>query len=372
VLGPVASLNTVWFSLIGVLWTGYFLLEGFDFGVGILSPVVARDEMDRRITLNAIGPFWDANEVWVLVAGGATFAAFPQWYATMFSGFYLALFLILVALIVRGVAFEFRSKRSSPRWRRTWGAAHALGSALPALLWGVAFVDLVRGLRIGPQGHYLGGFGGLLAPVAILGGIAGLLLFCLHGAVFLAMKTTEDLRRRALRTAGLLVAPTVAVLAGVGAWVGLDVSGSVRPGALPGEVPAALAALGVLATALVGVSLRVRREGLGFAASALAIAALSGALFSLLFPRVMVSTIPGESLTIWNAASAHETLLVMTVVAAIFTPVVLAYQAWTYWVLRERLRRPPLSAPPPAQGAGPSLGPPAPVSGAVPEGPTSP
>jgi cytochrome d ubiquinol oxidase subunit II len=350
--GPVASLNTVWFALIGVLWAGYFVLEGFDFGVGILSPLLSRDDVDRRITLNSIGPFWDANEVWVIVAGGATFAAFPQWYATMFSGFYLALFLILVGLIVRGVAFEFRAKRASASWRRTWGAAHALGSLVPALLWGVAFVDLVRGLRIGAEGHYLGGFGGLLQPVAIVGGLAGLVLFCLHGAVFLALKTTGALQQRAKRAARWLVAPSALLLAGVGSWVGVAVAGTPRPGSLPGVVPAVLLALSVLGVALVGASLVAGREGLGFGVSALAILAATGAVFTLLFPRVMVSTLPGRSLTIWNAASAHETLLVMTVVAAIFTPFVLAYQAWSYWVFRQRLQRPPLAAPPAPRGAG--------------------
>ena len=340
--GPVASLNTAWFALIGVLWAGYFVLEGFDFGVGILSPFLAADDVDRRITLNTIGPFWDGNEVWLIVAGGATFAAFPTWYATMFSGFYLALFLILVALILRGVAFEFRAKRDQPSWRRTWGAAHAVGSLVPALLWGVAFTDLVRGLDITGGPHYVGGFAGLVHPIALVGGLASLLLFSLHGAVFLSLKTTGELRRRSRRAAAALAVPALVSVAGVSAWVGWSIAGSVRPGALPGVVPAVLAAVALLSLGAGGLLIVRGREGLAFAATAGAVVALSAAVFAALFPRVMVSSVAaGDSLTVWNAASAHETLLVMTVVAAIFTPFVLAYQAWTYWVFRQRLTRPP-------------------------------
>jgi cytochrome d ubiquinol oxidase subunit II len=356
VTGPVASLNTAWFALIGLLWTGYFLLEGFDFGVGILSPLLASDDTDRRISLNAIGPFWDGNEVWLIVAGGATFAAFPTWYATMFSGFYLALFLILAALILRGVAFEFRGKRGSPAWRAGWGAAHFAGSLVPSFLWGVAFTDLVRGLDITAGSSYAGGFTGLIHPVALVGGVASLLLFSLHGAVFLSLKTTGGLRLRARRAAVLLAAPALLAVAGAVAWTGLSIAGTVRPGALDGTVPAALAAVAVAATAAVGAFAARAREGLAFTAASAAIVALSAAAFSALFPRVMVSAIgPADSLTIWNAASAHETLLVMTVVAAIFTPFVLAYQAWSYWVFRQRLIRPP-AAPGPASALPPDPG----------------
>ncbi len=343
--GPVASLNTSWFALIGLLWTGYFVLEGFDFGVGILSPLLAADDVDRRMSLNAIGPFWDGNEVWLIVAGGATFAAFPTWYATMFSGFYLALFLILVALILRGVAFEFRSKHDDSRWRRAWGAAHCVGSLVPALLWGVAFTDLVRGLEIARGPHYVGGFAGLVHPIALVGGLASLSLFGLHGAVFLSLKTTGELRRRARRAAVLLVAPTLLAVGGVGAWVGLSIAGTDRPGGLPGAVPAVLVCAALVSIAGAGLLVARVHEALAFAATAVAIVAMSAATFGALFPRVMVSDVRvADSLTIWNAASAHETLLVMTVVAAIFTPFVLAYQAWSYWVFRQRLVRPPVTS----------------------------
>jgi cytochrome d ubiquinol oxidase subunit II len=356
-LGPVASLNTAWFALIGVLWAGYFVLEGFDFGVGILLPFVSRDELDRRLCINAIGPVWDGNEVWLLVAGGATFAAFPTWYATMFSGFYLALFLVLAALIVRGVSFEFRGKERAARWRATWDRTLFWGSLLPALLWGVAFTDLVHGLDIGHGPRYEGGFLGLVHPVALLGGVASLALFSLYGAVFLAAKTTGDLAARARRAVRLLVGPSVVLLAGLVAALSATSAPDGGSGRLPGAVPLSLgAAACVLLLATWRASGR-GRDGWSFAAAATSVLLLTASAFSALFPRVMVSTVPGASLTVWNAASAHETLVVMTVVAAIFTPFVLAYQGWTYWVFRERLRRPPAvpgGAPP--GGAGPAGG----------------
>ena len=195
--GPIASLNTVWFAVLGFLWTGYFVLEGFDFGVGVLSLVLGRDDIDRRMARTAIGPWWDGNEVWLIVAAGATFAAFPVWYASMFSGFYLALFVVLVALIVRGVSFEFRGKRDGARWRAGWDWALAVGSLIPAFAWGVAFTDLVHGLPLSRSGLYLGSFWGLLAPVAVVGGLASLAMFLTHGAVFLNLKTTGPLAVRA-------------------------------------------------------------------------------------------------------------------------------------------------------------------------------
>ena len=197
--GPVASLNTAWFALIGLLWTGYLVLDGFDFGVGVLSLAIGRDDLDRRLARDAIGPVWDGNEVWLIVAAGATFAAFPVWYASLFSGFYLALFVVLVALIVRGVSFEFRGQRDSARWRGGWDVALAIGSLVPAFAWGVAFTDQVRGLPLSPSGLYLGGLPGLLAPVAVVGGLASLAMFTAHGAAFLSLKTAGPLAARAAR-----------------------------------------------------------------------------------------------------------------------------------------------------------------------------
>jgi len=191
------NLNTLWFTLIAVLWVGYFFLEGFDFGVGILLPFVSKDDADRRVVINSIGPVWDGNEVWLLVAGGATFAAFPEWYATLFSGFYLPLFLILVALIIRGVAFEYRGKDARPGWRNRWDWVIFIGSFVPALLWGVAFANIVRGVPIDAAHEYAGGFWNLLNPYALIGGLASLSLFTLHGALFLSLKTQGDVEDRA-------------------------------------------------------------------------------------------------------------------------------------------------------------------------------
>ena len=340
-MATFSDLNTAWFALVGLLWAGYFFLEGFDFGVAAVTPFVIRDELDRRLCLNAVGPTWDGNEVWLIVAGGATFAAFPLWYAKLFSGFYLALFLVLVALIARGVSFEFRDKRPERRWKATWDWANFLGSLVPAFVWGVAFTDLVRGLPLGPGGTYRGGLPGLLHPVALLGGVATLGLFCLHGSVFLALKTTGGLRTRARRLAASLAAPVALLLLGL--VLALEASG--RPavtGTLPGAVPAGLALAGVVAVATTGVLAWRGREGWAFVANGLAIVLVTGAAFGRLFPSVLPSSgVAGHGLTIEAAAAGHLTLVVMSVVALVFTPLVLAYQAWTYWVFRARLTRPP-------------------------------
>jgi cytochrome d ubiquinol oxidase subunit II len=350
--GPVASLNTTWFALIGVLWTGYFVLEGFDFGVGMLNVLIGRDDVDRRLARNAIGPVWDGNEVWLIVAGGATFAAFPVWYASMFSGFYLALFLVLVALIVRGVSFEFRNRRESRRWQHGWDWAMAIGSLVPSFIWGVAFTDLVHGLRLSPAGLYVGGFSGLLSPVAIVGGLASLAMFLAHGATFLSLKTAGPLADRA-RLVAMWVSPLAGALV-VGTAISLAVTGSHGAGYLGGAVPIVLAAVCGLAFGASGILVRFGRDGLAFALSAFGIVSVSCAIFTGLFPRVMVSSGPGPSLTIWNAASANRTLIVMTIVAAIFVPLVLAYQGWSYWVFRQRLIRP---AGPPAASVPPPRAP---------------
>jgi len=324
-------LHDFWFLLIAVLWSGYFLLEGFDFGVGILLPFVSHDDVDRRITINTIGPVWDGNEVWLLTAGGATFAAFPEWYASLFSGFYLALLLILVALIVRGVAFEFRSKRPDARWRSAWDKAIFWGSALPALLWGVAFANIVRGVPLNAAHDYTGNFFTLLNPYALLGGVTTLSLFTLHGAVFLALKTTGDLRSSANR-AVKRVAP-VAVVAAAGFLLWTEISYGKAASAVVATI-AALALLGAVAFSLRG------REGWAFTLNAAAIVAAVAALFIALYPNVLPSTsVAAGTLTVTNASSTGYTLAVMSWVAVIFTPVVLAYQAWTYWVFRKRLGR---------------------------------
>jgi cytochrome d ubiquinol oxidase subunit II len=316
------ELTTVWFVLIAVLWTGYFVLEGFDFGVGILLPFLSRDENDRRTVVRTIGPVWDGNEVWLLVAGGATFAAFPEWYATLFSGFYLPLFLILLALIVRGVALEYRGKSDVTRG---WDRAFFWGSLGPALLWGVAFANIVHGVPLDAGHEYTGNLFTLLTPFALLGGLATLLLFTQHGAVFLALRTTGELRGRAIRAARVL-APAAMVV--VMAFLALA-----RAGALS-WIAVGLAFAGLLGTLLATLA---GRDGWAFTSSAVAIVAFTAALFTSLWPNVMPAIDPAHSLTVTNAASSPYTLTVMTWVAGIFTPVVLAYQAWTYWVFRRRL-----------------------------------
>jgi cytochrome d ubiquinol oxidase subunit II len=339
-MAPFADLNTTWFALIGLLWAGYLFLEGFDFGVSIVGPFISHDETDRRICLNSIGPVWDGNEVWLLTAGGATFAAFPLWYARLFNGFYLALFLILLALIVRGVSFEFRARYDSPTWRRGWEWANFGGSLVPAIVWGAAFTDLVHGVPLSPDGRYYGGLLGLLHPIALAGGLASLALFALHGAVFLSLKTSGDLAGRARRAAVTAGAAATVLMAGTVIWVAAagrpDVKGSVS-GLLP-------LVLGVVAIAAVGAATALvagGHEGRSFLATGVAILAIMGAVFSRMFPAVFpASNRAVNGLTIASAASQHNTLFVMTVVAAIFTPFVLAYQGWTYWVFRQRLVRP--------------------------------
>jgi cytochrome d ubiquinol oxidase subunit II len=323
------QLHDVWFLLIAVLWTGYFFLEGFDFGVGILTRLLARDRAERRVLINTIGPVWDGNEVWLLTAGGATFAAFPDWYATLFSGFYLPLLMILVCLIVRGVAFEYRHKRTGERWQRGWEQAIFWTSLVPAFLWGVAFANIVHGVDIDREKNYVGSFWDLLNPYAILGGLVTLVLFTFHGAVFTALKTVGDIRLRARATAlqlGLLTAVLALVFL---LWTQAHQGDG---WSLVAMVVAVLALVGAL------VALRAGREGWAFACSGLTVAAAVAMLFLALFPDVMPSTLdPAYSLTVANAASSPYTLKLMTVVAAVFTPLVLLYQGWTYWVFRKRI-----------------------------------
>ncbi len=326
-------LSDLWFIAIATLWTGYFVLEGFDFGVGILLPVLGHDDRERRVLINTIGPVWDGNEVWLLTAGGATFAAFPEWYAAMFSAFYLPLLLILLALIVRGVAFEYRGKGETARWRRNWDAALFAGSLLPAILWGVAFGNIVRGIKLDAAHHYVGGFFDLLNPYALLGGLTTLTLFVMHGAVFLALKTAGDIRARARALAGRTGIAAIAAEGGFLAWT--EVS---HTGAKTAAASVALAATAAAALVAGTLASRVGREGAAFCSTAVAIAAATAALFTALYPRVLPSTVRAAySLTTANAASTAKTLAVMTVVAVIFLPFVLLYQAWTYWVFRKRI-----------------------------------
>ncbi|NGN68540.1 cytochrome d ubiquinol oxidase subunit II [Streptomyces sp. A7024] len=323
------ELHNIWFVLIAVLWIGYFFLEGFDFGVGVLTKLLARDRAERRVLINTIGPVWDGNEVWLLTAGGATFAAFPDWYATLFSGFYLPLLLILVCLILRGVAFEYRSKRSEDAWQTRWEHIIFWTSLLPAFLWGVAFANIVRGVKIGADKEYAGNFFDLLNPFALLGGLVTLTLFTFHGAVFSALKTVGDIRERARKlatTLGLITAVLALVFL---IWTQVDKGDGKSLVAMIIAVVALLAALGANMAG---------REGWSFTFSGVTIAAAVAMLFLALFPDVMPSSLnPEWSLTVDNASSTPYTLKIMTWCAGIATPIVLLYQGWTYWVFRKRI-----------------------------------
>ena len=324
-------LQALWFILIAVLWLGYFVLEGFDFGVGMLIRKLGHDNADRRAIIHSIGPVWDGNEVWLITAGGATFAAFPNWYATLFSGFYLALFLILVALIVRGVSFEFWGKSDDPRWRTGWEWAMVVSSFLAALLWGVAWANIVKGVPIDSSQEFTGDLFTLLNPYALLGGVTTVLLFLSHGAIYLNMRTGGDLPERARAVARW--ASPAAALAGIAfvAWTALDVAGQ-------DAVVIALAALTAGFLVIAATAELKRRPGWAFAYSAGAIASLFVMLFVDLFPQVMPSsTSAAFDLTIANTSSSPYTLTVMTVVAVVLVPVVVGYQAWTYWVFRKRV-----------------------------------
>lgn len=332
------TLQIIWIVLIAVLWMGYFVLEGFDFGVGMLIPILGRNEAEKRTLYTTLGPLWDGNEVWLLVAGGATFAAFPEWYATLFSGFYLPLFLILVALILRGVAMEYRSKYGDPTWRKRWDLAMVVGSFLPALLWGVAFANLVRGVNleaytadvIGAGGYlYTGTFWDLLNPYGLLGGLTTLFLFLTHGAIFVSLKTDGEMRFRAsaLATKLGLVATVLAVAFLL--WGQFAFSHNTWS-----LIPVGLAAVSWLAAIYMNFK---GREGWAFSFSAVTQAMAVASVISFLYPYVMPGLNGVEGLTIMNASSTEGTLKIMTIVAVAITPLVLAYQGWTYWVFRKRL-----------------------------------
>ncbi len=327
-------LQTLWFILIAVLWIGFFFLEGFDFGVGMLLPFLGRKDEERRAIINTIGMVWDGNEVWLLTAGGATFAAFPQWYATMFSGFYLALFLLLIGLIIRGIAFEYRSKDPNPKWRRTFDWMIAVGSFLPSLLLGTAFANLARGLPINQDMMYTGSLFTLLNPYGLIGGLTMVSVFLLHGANFLTLKLDGDLRERARSFAKKIyvAAAVMVVVLAATTYVFTDIASKI--GVNPGITP--IASVVVLLVAIYFINRKM--EGWAFISTGVHIILTQIAFFTLMFPRVMISsTNPAWSLTIYNASSSQYTLSVMSIVALIFIPIVLAYQGWTYYMFRKRI-----------------------------------
>ena len=327
------SLQTLWFVLIAILWIGFFFLEGFDFGVGMLLPFLGKKDEERRAIINSIGSVWDGNEVWLLTAGGATFAAFPHWYATMFSGFYLALFLLLVGLIMRGISFEYRSKDANPKWRNRFDWMISIGSFLAALLLGAAFANLARGVPINQDMMFTGNLFTLLNPYGLLGGVTTVAIFLLHGANFLGLKLEGKLRERVNVFANKLwIAATGLYIAlGIFTYIaGFWNRGYINPGIIP------ITAVAVLLAA--GYFIRQKHEGWAFIMVALNIVLTQITFFSMTFPNVMTSTTnPAFSLTIYNASSSQYTLTVMSIVALIFVPIVLAYQGWTYYMFRKRI-----------------------------------
>ncbi len=328
------DLRTLWFILITVLFTGFFFLEGFDYGVGMLLPFLGKRDEERRAIINTIGPFWDGNEVWMITAGGALFASFPQWYATLFSGFYIPLVLMLLALIFRGVGFEFRSKEEGEGWRSTWDWLIWIGSLLPALLWGVAIANIVRGVPIDANMHYTGGFFNLLNPYALVGGITFVVLFLMHGATYLALKLTNGLEKQAARIANRMWVATLVV-----AVIFLVYSyPEVLSKAQYLGISLVFLAIAVVALLVDGYFLKQGEMLKAFWAGGVTILGVTAGFFAALYPNVMPSsTDPAYSLTIYNASASLATLKVMTVVALVLVPIVLVYQAWTYYTFRQRI-----------------------------------
>ena len=329
------TLQIFWFCLIAVLWSGYFLLEGFDFGVGMLLPFVPRNESERGAMFESIGPVWDGNEVWLVLAGAATFAAFPAWYATMFSGFYLALLVLLFLLIIRVVSFEWRNKSESPRWRAAWLWANAIGSTGIALVWGIALANLIHGVPIDSNGDYDGNLVDLFTGYTVFAGIAFVLLFAFHGACYLTLRTTGALYDRVRSAARRLAVPATAVGAAFLIWTVVVAVDRNDKDVFPVVVPAAA---GIAMLALAAFLVYAGRSGLAFTMTALGTVAAVATLFTGLYPRVMVSSTDfSNSLDVPGAASQHYTLAVMTVVALIVLPIILVYQSWSYYVFRARV-----------------------------------
>ncbi|WP_025155867.1 cytochrome d ubiquinol oxidase subunit II [Leifsonia aquatica] len=325
------DLAILWFGIVAFFFVGYFVLDGFDFGVGMALPFLGKDDVDRRVMINTIGPVWDLNETWVIVGGAALFAAFPEWYATLFSGFYLALLLILIALILRGVSFEYRHQRDSTRWKKWFDGMIVFGSAAPAFLWGCAFANIVQGVALDAGHNYTGTLFDLLNGYGLLGGLTTLLLFFTHGVVFISLKTDGAIRERARKLAVKSGAAAIVVAASFLLWTGI------AHFSVTFLVLAALAAVALIASWVANLR---GAEGWSFALMAATIAFAVISLFAALFPNVMPSSPnPENSLTIANASSTTATLTVMTWVAAIFLPLILLYQGFTYWVFRKRVTR---------------------------------
>jgi len=353
----MVHLNNIWFVIVAIFWVGFFILEGFDFGVGMLHSFVGKTDVECRIAVNSIGPTWDGNEVWLIVAGAAIFAAFPSWYATMFSTFYLALLVVLLALIVRGVSFEFHRKIDNPRWRSAWRWSLTLGSLFIPLLLGTALGDLLHGLPINSSHNYTGNFFDLLVPYGLYTGVTLTVLCLFLGAAYLTLKTEGELHDRVARLSGRLGWVAAVITFGWLTWSHVGLS----TGFVPNPIDA-LALIAVVGAAWLAES---GSQGWAFAAAATAIGSVVGSIFFELFPRVMVSsTNSAYNLTVANSASPSYTLKVMTVVAVIFFPVVLLYQSWSLYIFRKRISGPASTTE--ATPAGPDGAPTAPIRPPVP------
>ena len=328
------DLQTLWFIIITFLFIGFFVLEGFDFGVGILLPFISRDDRQRRTIINTIGPFWDGNEVWLITATSGMLAAFPDWYATLFSALYLPVMMMLVALIFRGIAFEFRSKRDNPAWRSFWDWSIFGGSVVPALLWGIALANFIRGVPVDGSMHYTGGLLNLLNPYALLCGITATLIFTLHGAIFLTLKTTGVLHERAMEFAKKLWAPATLLCILFMTYTTIETDLFRHLGVNPGIIPV----FSVLALISVLFLLQKNAAGWAFAMTSVAIAFSTITIFMGLYPRLLVSSLnPAWSLTIYNSSSSAYSLGLVSVVALVFLPIIIMYQGWSYWVFRQRV-----------------------------------
>ena len=337
------DLQDLWFGLVGFFFAAYFVLEGFDFGVGLLLPFLPRNEDERSTMFRTIGPVWDGNEVWLVIAGAAMFSAFPTWYATMFSGFYIALLLLLVFLIVRVLSFEWRERHQDSRWLGVWAWANTIGSLGAALIWGVAFSNLLYGVPINSDGDFAGSFWDLFNAYTLLGGVAVVLLFAFHGATYLTLRTTGELCRRAAAAAVRLSIVTAVVGAGFLIWTVAVAVDRNDKDVFPPVLPAVLAIAALLGAV---VAVRIARSGWAFALTAAGAFLLPAVEVEGVAAGVMVSSTDfANSLTVDNASSAHYTLAVMSVVALIILPVILLYQAWTYHVFRARLSGDEVAAP---------------------------
>jgi cytochrome bd ubiquinol oxidase subunit II len=327
-------LETIWFAVWGIAWAVYCMLDGFDLGLGLLLPVLGRTNTHRRVIYNAQGPFWDGNEVWLITAGGVTFAAFPGAYAVLFSGLYLPLLLLLFGLILRGVSLEFRGKVDDARWRAVWDACMVVGSLLPTVLLGVAFANLFRGLPIDAHGLNQGGFFGLLNPYGLLGGVLFVLLFSLHGALWLAIKAEGALRARAVATARGLWVPMLLCAVCFLAWTYVETPLWRNVLAKP-----SLLALPLLAvTGIIGIRFFLAKGSPWWAWGSSAVGIAGAVLFGVagMFPNLILSRLdPAFSLTVFNAASSTLTLRIMLGVLLVFLPLVIAYQIWTFRTFRD-------------------------------------